>query len=90
MGVFILSFIGGSFINSLLRNSKVVGIISPDPAVQRRALVLFYFSSIVAIVTLFGVLTIPDIIREGADFVGRLQNDNIWVVLVDKMRLGLG
>ncbi|MEW5307469.1 MAG: hypothetical protein WDW36_009864 [Sanguina aurantia] len=90
MGVFILSFIGGSFTNSLLRNSKAVGLISKDPAVQRRALVLFYFSSIVALVTLFGVLTIPDIAREGADFVGRLQNDNIWVVLVDKMRHGLG
>jgi len=28
---------------------------------------------------LFGVLTIPDIAREGADFVNRLKSDNVWV-----------
>lgn len=37
-----------------------------------------------------GVLTIPDIASEGVDFVNRLQSDNIWVVLVEKMRAGLG
>ncbi len=31
------------------------------------------------IFVLLGVLTIPDIAREGADFVNRLQSDNIWV-----------
>ncbi len=35
-------------------------------------------------------MTIPDIASEGADFVNRLQSDNIWVVLVEKMRAGLG
>jgi predicted PurR-regulated permease PerM len=40
--------------------------------------------------SLFGVLTIPDIAREGADFVSRLKSDNVWVVLVEKMRTGLG
>lgn len=33
---------------------------------------------------------VPDIAAEGADFVRRLQSDNIWVVLVEKMRKGLG
>lgn len=37
-----------------------------------------------------GVLTIPDIAKEGVDFVNRLQSDNIWVVLVEKTRAGLG
>jgi hypothetical protein len=37
-----------------------------------------------------GVLTIPDIASEGVEFVNRLQSDNIWVVLVEKMRAGLG
>jgi hypothetical protein len=30
-------------------------------------------------VRLFGVMTIPDIAREGADFVNRLKSDNVWV-----------
>jgi hypothetical protein len=32
--------------------------------------------------TVFGVLTIPYIVREGADFVHRLQAENIWCVLL--------
>ena len=36
------------------------------------------------------MLTIPDIAREGADFVNRLKSDNVWVVLVEKTRAGLG
>jgi predicted PurR-regulated permease PerM len=52
--------------------------------------VLSYFLSIIAFITLFGVLTIPDIAREGAEFVTRLKSDNVWVILVEKMRDGLG
>jgi hypothetical protein len=29
--------------------------------------------------SLFGVLTIPDIAREAADFINRLKSDNVWV-----------
>ena len=36
------------------------------------------------------VLIIPDVVREGADFVGRLQTENLWVVVLEKMRQGLG
>ena len=61
-----------------------------SPAWRRRTAVLLYFTGIVSIVTLFGVLTIPDIIREGADFVSRLQSDNIWVVVLEKLRHGIG
>lgn len=57
---------------------------------RRRAMVLLYFAIIIAFFTTFGLLTIPDIAREGVDFVNRLQSDGIWVVLVEKMRLGLG
>lgn len=38
----------------------------------------------------FAAWQVPDIAAEGADFVRRLQSDNIWVVLVEKMRKGLG
>jgi len=37
-----------------------------------------------------GAITIPDIVREGSDFVQRLQNENIWTVVLEKMRSGLG
>lgn len=46
-------------------------------------------ASVLSLLTV-GVLTIPDIASEGVDFVNRLQSDNIWVVLVEKMRAGLG
>lgn len=29
-------------------------------------------------------------VREGADFVSRLQTENLWVVVLEKMRQGLG
>jgi hypothetical protein len=57
---------------------------------RRRVLVVIYFAIIIAFITLFGVLTIPDIVREGADFIKRLKSDNVWVILVEKMRHGLG
>lgn len=40
--------------------------------------------------SLFGLLTIPSLIKEGADFVVKLQSDSVWVVILDKMRHGLG
>lgn len=89
MGTFIVSFIGNGFVKSGQRG--VLGKpLASRPVLQRRLLVLLYFTAIVLLVTLFGVMTIPDIIREGADFVQRLQSDNIWVVVLEKMRDGLG
>ena len=89
MGTFIVSFIGQSFVASAL-GSQPLRWLAPDPDKQRRILVALFFTIIIAAITLFGVLTIPDIAREGADFVGRLKSDNVWVVLVEKMRTGLG
>jgi predicted PurR-regulated permease PerM len=60
------------------------------PLHRRRLLVVIYFAIIIAFITLFGVMTIPDIVREGADFIRRLKSDNVWVILVEKMRHGLG
>ena len=62
------------------------------PPVQdrRRFLVIAYYTAIVSLFTLFGVLIIPDVVREGADFVSRLQTENLWVVVLEKMRKGLG
>ena len=45
---------------------------------------------IVSVLTLVGVLTIPDIIREGSDFVQRLKAENVWVVVLEKLRHGVG
>ena len=98
VGTFIISFIGNSFVDSCLAvtNSRTSRRTFPflheffPPPMRRRALTVVYFSAILTIVSIVGVLTIPDIAAEGADFVRRLQSDSIWVVLVDKMRTGLG
>ena len=87
MGTFIIAFIGDGFVRSA---QSTVFFSRIPPVWRRRLLVLLYFSGILALVILFGVMTIPDIIREGADFVSRLQSDNIWVIVLEKMRSGLG
>ncbi len=51
---------------------------------------LLYFSAIVTVAVFFGVMTIPDIVPEGTDFVRRLKSENAWVVVLEKMRNGLG
>lgn len=88
MGTFVLSFIGNGFVRSAQRTMPFPGAI--PSGMRRKLLVLLYFTSIVSCVTLFGVMTIPDIIREAADFVSRLQSDSIWVVVLEKLRQGLG
>lgn len=89
MGTFIISFIGNSFIVNTIDN-QLVSMALPARHTRRRLLVVIYFAAIIAFITLFGVLTIPDIVREGADFIRRLKSDNVWVILVEKMRQGLG
>ena len=87
MGTFILAFVGNSFV----RSAQQTRLLSPfSPKSRRRALVLTYFTFILGVVTMLGVATMPDIIREGADFITRLQSDNIWVVVLEKARNGLG
>jgi hypothetical protein len=89
MGTFIVAFIGNGFVASA-QNSTALKILDSKPMLRRRLLVLLYFSGIVSVVFLFGVMTIPDIVREGADFVRRLKSENVWVVVLEKMRNGLG
>ena len=89
MGTFVLSFIGNGFVRSAQRTMPPFTGAIPA-GMRRKFLVLLYFTSIVSCVTLFGVMTIPDIIREAADFVSRLQSDSIWVVVLEKLRQGLG
>lgn len=87
MGTFIVSFIGNTLVRSA---SDVPSLASLAPSTRRRALVVAYFACIVAAAALFGVMTIPDIVREGADFVQRLKSDSIWVVVLEKVRAGVG
>lgn len=72
------------------KHHQLVSMVFPNRDGRRRTLVVIYFAAIIAFITLFGVLTIPDIVREGADFIRRLKSDNVWVILVEKMRQGLG
>eukprot|EP00889_Picochlorum_renovo_P002369 jgi/Picre1/29399/NNA_004787.t1 len=87
MGTFIVSFIGNSFVTSA-QNIPQLKTLSPQR--RRRVLVFVYYTCIVLLFTLFGVLIIPDVVREGYDFVSRLQTENLWVVVLEKMRKGLG
>ncbi|KAK9803350.1 hypothetical protein WJX73_007055 [Symbiochloris irregularis] len=87
MGTFILAFVGNSFV----RSAQQTRLLSPfSPLLRRRTLVLIYFTFILGVVSMLGIATMPDIIREGADFITRLQSDNIWVVVLEKARSGLG
>ena len=87
MGTFIVSFIGNGFVNSA-QDNPLLRRLSPDT--RRHMLVTVYFVAIASIFCLFGTLIIPDVVREGFDFVTRLQTENIWVVVLEKMRDGLG
>jgi predicted PurR-regulated permease PerM len=87
MGVFITSFIGNGFVDSMQRLPQLEHM---TPQKRRRTLVLVYYTFIILIFSLFGVLIIPDVVREGADFVSRLQTENLWAVVLQKMRTGLG
>lgn len=89
MGTFIVAFIGTGFVSSAQKSTAMKWLDS-KPLLQRRLLVLLYFSAIVSVIAFFGVMTIPDILREGADFVRRLKSENVWVVVLEKMRNGLG
>eukprot|EP00210_Caulerpa_lentillifera_P000413 g401.t1 len=87
MGTFVISAIGNNFADS----ESVTSLFSSIPSkFRRRVLTLVYFSCIVSLLTLFGSVTIPGLVKEGIDFVNRLQNENIWIVVLEKMRNGLG
>lgn len=90
MGTFMLSFIGNSFVAGAHRYSAFSPFKSRPETWRRRSLVLLFYATIVSIVTIFGLMTIPNLIKEGTDFVSRLQSDNIWVVVLEKLRDGLG
>jgi energy-coupling factor transporter transmembrane protein EcfT len=77
MGTFVLTFVGRSFTVWLQENNGFAQII-PERDLRRKLLVIGYFISIALIIGVFGVLTIPYIVREGADFISRLQAENIW------------
>jgi predicted PurR-regulated permease PerM len=77
---FILSFIGNSVIN--------VGA-TRWPS-RRRLLTFVWFSIIIMALAGFGLITIPSITREGAELVHRIQSENPYVLLGDKMRSLLG
>jgi len=90
MGTFVLSFIGNSFVEGAHRLPAMSPLKSVSEKWQRRSLVLLFYAIIVSTIAIFGLMTIPNLIREGADFVSRLQSDNIWVVVLEKLRHGLG
>lgn len=87
IGSFILCFLGNSIIDWA---QTLPAIRRVPPSMRRKLLVVSYFSLIVLLVVGFGCLTVPNVLREGTDFISRLQNENMWIVVTDKMRQGLG
>jgi predicted PurR-regulated permease PerM len=81
MGTFILTFVGRSLTVWLKERAAFTELVQSE-TMRRKVIVMAYFITIAAILTAFGVLTIPYIVREGADFVHRLQAENIWCVLL--------
>ena len=73
VGTFIISFIGNSFVDSCLSvtNSRTSRHTFPflhelfPPPMRRRALTVVYFTAILSVFCIVGVLTIPDIANEG-------------------------
>ncbi len=57
---------------------------------RRRLLTFLWFSIIILALTGFGLITIPSITREGAELVHRIQSENPYVLLGDKLRSCLG
>jgi hypothetical protein len=88
MGTFIITFIGNSVVDRGSTDSGPLRML-PFPA-RRRAIAFVYFGAILAVFVTLGVVTIPDVSTEGVHLVRRLQSDTLWVVLVEKMRAGLG
>jgi len=84
IGTFILSYLGNSVVEWAQRRW-------PDTYVHKRsALVSAYFLLIIVVLVGFGILTLPSLVREASDFISRLENEDIYVVVSQKMRLGLG
>jgi len=60
------------------------------PTADRRMLTIGYYFLIVSLVTGFGLLTIPTMVREAADLVTRIQSENPYVLVGMKVRELLG
>lgn len=83
---FILSYLGNSLVDAgAARMPPQVGVMK-----TRRLLAVCMYALIILAVVGFGLLTIPSIMREGADLVSRIQAENPYVLLGEKLRLALG
>lgn len=83
---FILSYLGNSLVDvGATRMPAQVGVMK-----TRRLLAVCMYALIICAVVGFGLLTIPSITREGADLVSRIQAENPYVLLGEKLRLALG
>ena len=79
MGVFILAFVGRSLTVWVQTHPRINAMtLTRTEDGRRRELAMIYLMLILGLLATFGLLTIPYIVREGADFIGRLQAENIW------------
>jgi len=76
----VLSFTGNS----------VVSLGTSRWPAQRRLLIALWYGTVVGALVAFGLLTFPSIFREGAELLGRLQNENPYVLVAGKLRAIVG
>eukprot|EP00898_Chlorokybus_atmophyticus_P001557 jgi/Chlat1/2401/Chrsp17S02657 len=81
IGTFVMTYVGNSLVQSFEQRL---------PQVNRRMLVVGWFAIIVLLLLAIGLLTVPRVIREGAYFIHRVQSENPYVMLSDKLRASLG
>jgi len=85
-----LGLVFATFMMTYFANVAVTFTSKRIPNADRRLLACLYFALIVSLVTGFGLLTIPTMVREAADLVTRIQSENPYVLMGNKVREALG
>eukprot|EP00239_Pterosperma_sp_CCMP1384_P012388 CAMPEP_0197865656 /NCGR_PEP_ID=MMETSP1438-20131217/43788_1 /TAXON_ID=1461541 /ORGANISM="Pterosperma sp., Strain CCMP1384" /LENGTH=520 /DNA_ID=CAMNT_0043484149 /DNA_START=561 /DNA_END=2123 /DNA_ORIENTATION=+ len=78
-----------SFVISYVANSTIQFGTKKFPE-RRRLLTVCFFAVIILLVAGFGLLTVPTITREAADLVSRIQSENPYVLVGDKLKAIMG
>ena len=81
-GVFVNSFVGNSFVNLMQKKHKCFA--------ERKNAVILYFMILLALITTFGALLFPVIIKQGTEVMANLQTENPYVYMAQRISDLLG
>lgn len=82
LGTFIVGYVANSVVRWISRISK--------GSIPRRAIVAFFYTSVITAITAFSLVTVPTVVRESQYFVRTLQSENPYVIAANVMRRTLG